>query len=122
MTSDSISTRPRISANRMSPVALGLRAMASAAELRPLDWPSAPNAAAIASANPAVMIDHLATSLPPAGAAPWAKSGATMPAATKNTVSDNVSDLRTINASSENQQGRGLAPSHQLRGDQRPAA
>src|SRR5450756_797771 len=97
----------------MSGVALGLRAIASTAELRPFDWPRAPNAAAMARANPAVMIDHFATSLPPpAGAAPWAKSGATMPAATNNNVSDSTSDLRTIHASSEIQQGRGLSLIH----------
>ena len=62
MTSDSISTRPRMNTPRISPAALGLRAIASAEAARPLAWPSVPNAAAKPRANPAVMIDHLISS------------------------------------------------------------
>ena len=54
----------------MSPAALGLRAMPSTAALTALPWPSAPNAAANASAKPAVMIDHCATIPAVAAAAP----------------------------------------------------
>src|SRR6476469_4814383 len=68
MTSDSMSTRPRIRLPRISPAALGFRAMPSTAALRPLAWPSAPNAAAKASAKPPVMIDHWATTFLAAGA------------------------------------------------------
>ncbi len=76
-------TRPRISAPRMSPAAPGLRAMPSTAELTALPWPSAPNAAANASAKPAVMIDQCATA--PAGGRRGRlharRAGATSPAA-----------------------------------------
>ena len=51
-------TSPRINAPRMSPVALGFRAMASAAAAIALPWPSAPNAAAEAIArNPSATGD-----------------------------------------------------------------
>ena len=53
MTSDSMRTRPRIRVPRISLAALGLRAIPSAAALRPNDWASAPKAAAMAKAKPA---------------------------------------------------------------------
>src|SRR3954453_11171096 len=78
---------------RMSPAALGLRAMPSTAALTALPWPSAPNAAANASAKPAVMIDHCATTAAvPAAAAPvsCANAGDRTPAASTNAIVRNV--------------------------------
>src|SRR5579864_4836417 len=68
---------------RISPAALGFRAMPSTAALSPRACPRAPNAAANASAKPAVMIDHRTTSMrvPAAAAASCACSGATNPRA-----------------------------------------
>ena len=54
-----------MSAPRMSPAALGLRAMASAAALTARPWPSAASPAANASANPAAMMDQRTMSAPP---------------------------------------------------------
>src|SRR6478672_4983589 len=102
MTSDSISTSPRISAPRMSPAAPGLRAIASAAALTPRPCASAPRPAANARANPAVMIDHLATSVwlmpPPVGS--WANTGANTPAAITS-ANVRTERLLTTQASSE---------------------
>src|SRR5258705_5398756 len=97
MTSDSISTRPRIRLPRISPAALGLRAMPSTAALRPLACDIAPNAAAIARAKPPVMIAHLMTSVLPLGAvaACWACSGEANPTAASAIIPNAKSFLLT---------------------------
>src|SRR5438045_1006237 len=102
MTSDSIRTRPRINAPRMSPDALGLRAMASAADPIARPWPSAPRPAAIPSAKPAVKIDAIGTVNPPpvvglAVSAPCcAESGATNTSTTSIPIHANKVRLLTL--------------------------
>src|SRR3954469_14247684 len=102
MTSDSIRTRPRMSAPRTSPAAPGFRAIASAAALTALPCPSAASPAARPSEKPAVMIDHLAISrLIDSVPAPCANSGVnTPPARTSATV--RTKRLLTTQTSSEN--------------------
>src|SRR5688500_14753995 len=101
MTSDSIRTRPRMSAPRMSPAALGFRAMASAAALMPLPCAIAPNPAAIARAKPAVMIDQRTRSEDaPAAAVSCAYTGANTPAA-RTSANVRTERLLTTKASLE---------------------
>src|SRR5215831_6574335 len=69
--SDSISTRPRISANWIPGRAAGLRASDSVAEATALPWASPQTAEAIAMENPAVMATQLVSAVPP----PCAKAG-----------------------------------------------
>src|SRR5215470_11095126 len=99
MTSDSMSTRPRIRLPRISPAALGFRAMPSTAALRPLAWPSAPKAAAKASAKPPVMIDHWATTFlaafAPSAAASCACRGDVNATAARATIANTKSFLLT---------------------------
>src|SRR5579863_2551399 len=69
--SDSISTRPRISANWIPGRAAGLRASDSVAEATAFPWASPHTADAIAIENPAVIATQLASLIPP----PCAKAG-----------------------------------------------
>ena len=95
MTSDSMSTRPRISAPRISPDAPGLRAMPSTADDTALPCASAPKAAAMASAKPAVMNSHCSDEPVAApAAAPCAYAGDVNPA-NRATV-DRARILRTV--------------------------
>src|SRR5262245_51159483 len=89
MTSDSMSTRPRIKTPRMSPTAPGLRAIASAAEPIARPCPMAPPAAAMARANPAVMMDHCTKPLLAASAAAsWANTGDATPRTRNASITD----------------------------------